>query len=68
MDMALAEGNTERGSADIPENHEQFTCTVTIPTAANLTAYKTFTDPVQTAYGRGSHHRAHSARRPDQHR
>jgi len=39
---ALAAGSTERGSASILEQDEQFTITVTIPDAADLTAYKTF--------------------------
>jgi flagellin FlaB len=40
--MELATGSTERGSDTILEADEQFTVVVTIPTAANLTAYDSF--------------------------
>ncbi|MDD5189770.1 MAG: hypothetical protein PHE50_01865 [Dehalococcoidales bacterium] len=40
--MALAEGSTERGSADMLEGDEQFTITVTIPDTAAIAAYDTF--------------------------
>ncbi len=40
--MELARGSTERGQAQILENDEQFKVTLTMPTSANLTAYKTF--------------------------
>ena len=49
--MALASGSTERGQATILENDEQFTVTVTIPSSANLTAYKTFTLQVMAPTG-----------------
>jgi len=35
-------GSTERGTATMLENDEQFSCNVTIPAAANTTAYDTF--------------------------
>lgn len=38
----LAEGSTERGAENLLENDEQFTCTITIPASANVTAYGTF--------------------------
>jgi flagellin FlaB len=41
--MDLAAGSAERGAPDILENDEQFTCTITTPASANLTAYKSFT-------------------------
>lgn len=40
--MALATGSTERGASAMLEGDEQFTITVTIPTAATLDAYDTF--------------------------
>ena len=40
--MALASGSTERGSATILEQDEQFTVTVTIPASANVTEYDEF--------------------------
>jgi flagellin FlaB len=41
--IALADGSTERGSTDVLEQDEQFLVTVTIPTAATLAAYDSFT-------------------------
>jgi len=40
--MALADGSTERGTADMLEGDEQFTITVTIPETAAIAAYDTF--------------------------
>ena len=40
--LALATGSTERGSATMLEQDEQFTVTVTIPASATLTAYDEF--------------------------
>ncbi|MDD5189771.1 MAG: hypothetical protein PHE50_01870 [Dehalococcoidales bacterium] len=40
--MALADGSTERGSADMLEGDEQFTITVTIPDGATVAEYNTF--------------------------
>jgi flagellin FlaB len=42
MTMTLATGSTERGAAAFLEQDEQFTVTITIPAAANLTAYDEF--------------------------
>ncbi len=41
--IAKATGSTERGTATILEQDEQFTIGLAIPVAANLTAYKSFT-------------------------
>ncbi|GAH78130.1 unnamed protein product [marine sediment metagenome] len=41
--MALCTGSTERGTATLLEQDEQFTVTVTIPVGANVTEYKKFT-------------------------
>jgi len=38
MTMVLAIGSTERGSANLLEQDEQFTVTVTIPASANMTS------------------------------
>ena len=40
--LALASGSTERGSATLIEGDEEFTCTVDIPSDANLQPYDTF--------------------------
>lgn len=40
--MTLATGSTERGTASILEQDEQFTVTVTIPASANVTEYDEF--------------------------
>jgi len=40
--IALASGSTERGTASVIEQDEQFTVTVTIPAGANLGPYDSF--------------------------
>ncbi|MDD5189776.1 MAG: hypothetical protein PHE50_01895 [Dehalococcoidales bacterium] len=42
VDMALSEGSTERGTANMLEGDEQFTVTITLPDAAAIGAYDAF--------------------------
>ena len=43
LDMAISAGSTERGTEEMLEGDEQFTITVTLPDAAAVSAYDSFT-------------------------